>query len=367
MKTLGMILIVRFQTKMNNILEGRKIGLFSDCHIGVHGNNDKWHKISLDFADWAISEFTKRGVTDIVFCGDFFHYREEVNQTTLDCGTTFLKKFKDFNVVMTTGNHCCYFKNNSTIHSLKPFSEWPNVKVLDTLISVKQFNKNISFCPWGVETKDIPDSDIIFGHFEIGNFKINSVKICDHGIDSSKFLEKGKTIISGHFHNREHRIYDDKKEILYLGSPYEQNWGEAGQEKGITVLDLETMKYEFIVNKISPRHLKIGLGEMLEGKSEWKELIKDNIIELTVDEKIPDEKLNIVLLKLNNMNPIQLKTNFVLEMDDLTPTKQMENGGYIDIDSSLKEFIKLLNTELDKDEIYEKCIDIYRNSQTDSN
>jgi len=350
---------------MKQVFESKKIGLFSDIHLGVHGNVEQWHKTSLEFADWAVVEFRKRGIDDIVFCGDYFHYREEVNQTSLDCGVEFLDKFKEFNIIMTTGNHCCYFKNNSKIHSLKPFKNWPNVKVIDELTEVDQFGKKFVFCPWGVDVNDIPECDIIFGHFEIGNFKINSIKICDHGVDSALFLEKGKTIISGHFHNREHRKYDNGSEILYLGSPYEQNWGEAGQDKGITILDFNIMSYEFVPNTISPKHLKIKLSDMIAGKTEWKDKIKGNIIVLVVDEKIPDDKLNMILLKLGNMNPAQLRSEFELDEESLV-TAEMEQleKTYIDIDTSLKEYINLLNTELNKDEIYEKCINIYKSIQT---
>ena len=40
--------------------------------------------------------------------------------------------------------------------------------------------------------------DIVFGHFEIQNFKQNSFKICSDGLQASRLLDKTNLVISGH-------------------------------------------------------------------------------------------------------------------------------------------------------------------------
>ena len=338
-----------------------KVALFSDLHIGLHGDSPVWHKIALDFADWVKDTLESKKIRDIIFCGDFFHYREEVNQTTLDCGTEFLKKFKDFNIIMIPGNHCCYYKNNSIIHSLKPFDGWENITVYDKLTTIEHCGKTLTFCPWGVEVKDIPKSDIIFGHFEITNFKINFVKICEHGEDSANLLDKANTVISGHFHSRDHRTYDNG-EILYLGSPFEQNFGEVNQAKGITILDFNTMKYEFIENLISPKHIKISLTSILAKTVDLKKGINGNVVTLLIDEKLNEDTLNLVISKITQLKPLQFKTEFTYE-DIITTTKDIEKCN-ISVDEALNDFINVLNTEVDKKNIYEKCIELYNEART---
>jgi len=346
---------------MKGIFSKKRVALFSDIHIGLHGDSLVWHKVALDFADWFITILERENIRDVIFCGDFFHYREEVNQTTLDCGTELLMKFKKFNVFMTTGNHCCYYKNNSDIHSLKPFKEWPNVTVFDNLETIEQYGKKISFCPWGTLVKDIPTSDIIFGHFEIKNFKINSIKICDHGEESANLLEKGKSIISGHFHSRDHRKYENG-EILYLGSPFEQNFGEINHSKGVTILDLETMDYEFIENTVSPKHIKISLTSILDKSINLKNTVGGNVITLIVDQKISEDTLNLVVSKIALLKPLQFKHEYTYE-DTLTTATPIEKIS-IGVDEALTDFINVLITDVNKKDIYDKCIEFYNEART---
>jgi metallophosphoesterase superfamily enzyme len=65
------------------MFKNTKIALFSDLHIGVHKNHPDWHKVSLQFGEWFVKDLTDRGIRDIVFCGDYFHTRHEIEQTTL--------------------------------------------------------------------------------------------------------------------------------------------------------------------------------------------------------------------------------------------------------------------------------------------
>ena len=87
---------------------------------------------------------------------------------------------------------------------------------------------------------------------------MNSYKVCDHGLESKQLFKKSPTIVSGHFHKKSHRKYENGQ-ILYLGSPYQQNFGDVGDERGIYILNLENHAFNFIENKISPKHLKISL------------------------------------------------------------------------------------------------------------
>ena len=75
-----------------------KIAIFSDIHLGVHQNNDFWLGIANKWADWYIKELKDKNITDIIFCGDFFHYRDEISVKTLNFAKDLLDMFKDFKI-----------------------------------------------------------------------------------------------------------------------------------------------------------------------------------------------------------------------------------------------------------------------------
>ena len=75
---------------------------------------------------------------------------------------------------------------------------------------------------------------------------MSSHKVCDHGFESESLLDKYKLVITGHFHCRDHREYTNGKSIIYLGSPYELDFGDREQTKGFTILDTDDLSLELI-------------------------------------------------------------------------------------------------------------------------
>jgi DNA repair exonuclease SbcCD nuclease subunit len=340
-----------------SLFKKKKIALFTDIHIGVHKNSPVWHNVALSFCDWMIDRLRERGITDIVFCGDFYHTRHEIEQTTLDCGVKFLKKLKDFNVVMITGNHCCYFKHNSDVHSLSPFKEWSNVTVYDKPTLIDVFSKKLMFCPWGTEPRDIPQCDYVFGHFEIINFKMNTFKVCDHGSDSGDILHNCDTVFSGHFHLRDCKKYEDKKSITYLGSPYEMDFGERGQVKGITILDIETGETEFVHNDVSPQYRKISVTELLETLSIT---VKNNFISIVVDKPVAVECIEALQAKILNQQPAELRVEHQYTNAPVLSAELKSVG--VDILTTIHEYIDILDINIPKVEIYNKITSLYENA-----
>ena len=90
-----------------------KTAIFSDLHLGVHQNSDFWLGVANKWADWYITELNSRGITNIIFCGDFFHYRDEISVKTLNFAKDLLDKFNSFKITMITGNHDAWYKDTS--------------------------------------------------------------------------------------------------------------------------------------------------------------------------------------------------------------------------------------------------------------
>tara|TARA_R110002074_G_scaffold70351_2_gene163409 strand:+ start:550 stop:894 length:345 start_codon:yes stop_codon:yes gene_type:complete len=98
---------------MNN-----RIAFFTDLHLGVHQNSEKWLNIAQVWAKWCKEELESQNIDEIIFGGDFFHYRDEINVKCLHTANLILDRFKGFKITMITGNHDSYYKDNSTVNSL---------------------------------------------------------------------------------------------------------------------------------------------------------------------------------------------------------------------------------------------------------
>ena len=341
---------------------GKSIGVFSDTHIGLYNNSHLWHTIILEFAEWAATEFVNRGINDIIIPGDIFHNRSEIGVSTISVAKKFFEFFEDFNLYISTGNHCCYYKDKSDINSISILSGWKNITIVDTIPLILNYkNKKISLIPWGVDVENIPNSDICFGHFEIQSFYMNSNKICENGVKSHNLFKKSPLIVSGHFHNKDERVYD-KGKIVYLGSPYQQNFGDCDQKRGIYTLDLETNELNFIENTLSPVHIKLFLSKMKKGDQNsdfLKKNVKNKIISLIIDQEIDSEKITILASKLQFLKPKSIRIDY--ESIDRKIVEFSENKDYnmLDMEKSISDFVNSLDIKY-KEEVADHVIALYK-------
>ena len=342
-----------------------KVGCISDIHLGVHQNSQTWHKIALDFAEWFDRELRLRGIKDIIIAGDIFHNRHEIGVNTIHCAQKFFNILSNYNIIAITGNHDCYYKDKSDINSVSILDGYKNIEVHQELSTYRINNKLFSFCPSGEKAEDIPVCDVLVGHFEIVNFKMNGFKVCDTGLDSGTLVDKAKLVISGHFHTRDHRHYPNDRSIIYLGSPYELDFGDRDYAKGFTILDTDDLSLELIENNVTPKHKKLKISDLLDGKISLDNIsseLSNNFVSLCVDRNVNEQVLGLMLSKFNQYKPKHVRTDFnIFESVRLSATDL--NDVSIDIDTALHEFINLLDTPVPKKDILDKCIDLYRVSQ----
>lgn len=323
------------------------IGIVSDPHIGVHKNSDDFYEIADNWADWVISTLKPKGIETLFILGDWHHHRESILVKTLDFSVNILNKLRsEFHVCILTGNHDCYFKDNSDIHSLKQFTPWDNVTIFDryTHITIGEKSKNtLSIVPWGHDINDVKKSDVIFGHFEINNFRWNKHSICDNGVDSKNFLNKGKLIFSGHFHMRDVKKYKNG-EIIYVGSAYQQDFNDVGNTHGLYILDCDTLEYEFIENTISPKFVYIYTSDFSKSKIS-KDVIQGNYIKLKINEDINESELESIMADIRAFNPAHLSSDS-LDSNTLIDTSDFElTVDKLNLKSSIEEFVKKMESE----------------------
>jgi DNA repair exonuclease SbcCD nuclease subunit len=348
--------ILKLNPKNNKVL------FFSDLHLGVHQNSQTWHKICLDVASWIKDVAKKAKIDTIFFAGDVFHDRHEIGVNTLHIAKKFFDTLKDYQIYILPGNHDAFLSSNVDINSVEILQN-EHITVFTKPTTVDVGGKKVTFCPWKTDISQLEKVDMLVGHFELKNFRLNSVSICDHGESSTDVLEKANYVVSGHFHFRELRQYEQGY-VLYLGSPYQMDFGDREQEKGLTIIDFDTFETEFIVNEISPKHYRIKISELTEGKyKDLKTIIANNIVSVYVDTKIDTLTLDLLSKKLTQYNPLQFRTDFnVLDVAQIDPKEVKKLS--IDIETALEEFIEHVETRATKKEVLEKCINLYKSCLT---
>jgi DNA repair exonuclease SbcCD nuclease subunit len=332
-------------------LKHNLIGTFSDIHIGLGQDSSMWHDATLNFAHWVKDFYQAKGIDDIIIPGDIFHNRNEISVHTLNAAKEFFDILSDFNIYISTGNHDCYYKDRSDVNSISLLNKWNNIIIADVNpITLTYKNKSISLIPWATPLSDIPESDIIFGHFEINSFHMNTHKICDKGVESEALLNKSPFIISGHFHKKCYRKYSTG-EVCYLGSPYQQNFGDVGDERGIYILDLNANSLDFHPNKVSPIHVKIFVSHILNRlqDSEYlKSNIPDNIVSLVIDETLSSDKISLISSKIQKLNPKSFRIDYKLD-SEIIIGQQTANYSSVDVPKSIEDFVESLDVQYKPD------------------
>lgn len=343
------------------MLTNCKVAIFSDLHLGVHMNSPVWHGISLNWAKWITNELRKQEIKEIFFCGDFFHSRSEITVNTLHHASDLLSLFDDFNITMLVGNHDAFYRHNSTVNSISIFKGRKNIKVISEPTMIQICGRELFFAPWGTTVEKIQSSDAIFGHFEIESFKMNTFKVCDSGFKAEDLLKLAPLVISGHFHLREERSYK-KGTVLYVGSPFQLDFGDEGSTKGYYILDLPSMRYEFFSNDVSPKHNKITLSELIkikDFKSKASDIVNNNIVKLVIDRNISNDDLDTLTFKLNSYGPLNIMLDHTNAFDKFGSLSQddIDLSG-VDIPRAISEFVDMLDIQ-NKKEVVDYTVSLY--------
>lgn len=350
------MIVKNFQFKQD------KICCISDIHIGVHQNSQMWLDICDEWARWLIDELKEHNIKDIVISGDLFHYRDEIAVNTMHYITDFLNYFKEFNILVLVGNHDAFYKDRSDVNSLHILTGWENIAIVESECHVLQHgDTTIGFVPWGIEPHDIPKCDIMFGHFEIENFNLNQHMVCKTGIKSKDLLEKSQLILTGHFHTRDEREYK-KGKIIYMGNPYQMDFGDCNQTKGYYILDITDKTATFYENKKSPTHQKITLSDLVQHGDIDQiiiDKIKNNIVRFIVDKNIAPDEIEQLLRILSSYKPLTLTTDYNINFDRFGLEEQDADLSGISIESAIEEFVNLLDIE-SKQKVIDYTIGLYK-------
>lgn len=296
-----------------------KIVVLGDLHIGVKKDSPNFIKLQQKFFRWMFYEMSWRGLKKIVQLGDVFDSHSVVHLNALyEFKRCFLELLSDYNVEMITlvGNHDIAHRNSVEVNSIDLVvrDAYPNVTVVSKPV---QFGDDILMIPWICKENQEQVAKCVakskakycFGHFEFKDFYMQSGVKNEHGQDATGY-SKFDLVLSGHYHYR-----NQHGNVLYVGTPYPLTWAEAEDQKGFTILDLDTGEVEFVK---SPFNIfkKINLTSM-EGFDEI--ISKETLLERYVKLYISD-----VNIKPADVDYIKSKIGecgvYDLEVIDLTVT-----------------------------------------------
>ncbi|NBP16287.1 hypothetical protein EBU95_18200, partial [bacterium] len=253
-----------------------------------------------------------------------------------------------------------YYKDRSDINSVSIFEERKNVTVVSKILETTILGKECAFIPWGEEINHLSKKDIIFGHFEIESFKMNSYKLCERGTKTAELLDKSDLVLTGHFHLREERCYKEKK-IVYVGNPFEMDFGDVGSTKGYYILDFNNSSLTFYENKFSPKHIKLSLSDLLQNaeKLNIETISKNNIVKILIDKKIAPDSIDMLLKKVSAYKPFSLSVDYTVSNNITINEDLTVDVSGVDIEKAIEEFINALDIQ-DKEDIINYCRELYK-------
>lgn len=276
-------------------IDYKRIFLLSDLHFGVRANSLEWtSNQKIFFKDFYIP-YLKQNVQpgDILFIlGDWFDNRQLLDIYVMNISIDIVLELADIlPLYFITGNHDIYKKYDTDVNSIVAFRHIPNVVIYEKPLIVTNSISKILVMPW-VGHKDDEEKyikankyDYIFAHTDIAGFQYDNgreIKL-NVGINLEKY--KIKRLFSGHIHKRQ-----EKKNIIYIGSPYHTKRSDIGNGKGVYLFSPDINEVNFNENNLSSIFQRIPLENMLDLTLANAEIILDNNY---TDIIVPDKYIHL--------------------------------------------------------------------------
>ena len=350
-----------------------KIALINDNHICVRNDSPFFLDHILTFLENKFIPYLLENKIDtIIHLGDFFDRRKYVNFNTLSSvRKRFVEVLEQHNIQMhiTLGNHDTYYRNTNDVNSIKEiFANNKNINLIDEPCDLQFDNLCLSVIPWITQENQeksfqyIKNSScrVLCGHFEIIGFQVISGIKHTHGISASD-LNKFEMVLSGHFH-----LKQNEKNIYYLGSQYQMNFGDVNWKKGFHVLDTSTMELEFIENEdsifhtfsyddSSPENVKL-IANFVSKKS-----IKSSFVRIFVRQKT---KQNIFDKFIDALYDRGVQDISIIDETNYTPSENTEFTEGEDTMSIINKEIDNIERDVDKVKLKMIIKDLYMESLT---
>ena len=152
--------------------QNKKIGCFTDLHVGVSSDNKIRLNETMKCVHWIIEKFKNENVDYVIFLGDLFNSRYSVNVNTLNIGIEIVSLLSEnFEYLfLIAGNHDVYYKNTNEVNSvsfLEKISANENIFVIDNEAKFIKINETIiGLYPWAYDKENLKNIE----NYQIPNF-----------------------------------------------------------------------------------------------------------------------------------------------------------------------------------------------------
>lgn len=352
---------------------GYKIALISDVHFGCRNNSETYLEIiKRVFTETLSKVIDDYNIQDVRILGDLFDCRNNINVRTLNVAMEVFNWYKinkpDIKFKILLGNHDIYYKNRIDVNSIECLRQIGNVEVVDKVIKETINGKSVISFPWLIpgsnehaEFMAIANGDkkydLCFGHFEVRGFEISKGVYDTENLEIGLFKNYNK-VFTGHYHLR-----NTIENVTYLGCPFQQTWGDYGDDKGINIWDVDSEKHIFVKNTISPEFIKIFIDDLQNKNVTILKKIKGNHVKFMIDKKVDESWIIKARAKLESYEPLTFEVeNTIIEtqIDDSDIDITKVNDPF----SLLMECVENIKLEedIDKTELKKYLMEIYSES-----
>jgi DNA repair exonuclease SbcCD ATPase subunit len=158
---------------------------------------------------------------------------------------------------------------NGKIHGCRIFAPYPTFAVATD--PILDYERRIAYLPW----RELPEEQAalfdglpaggapwtIFGHAEVKGAAANGGHVAPGRVTSGQILSRARACYLGHYHKRQ--AIDGA--VWYVGSPFEQNFGERNDPHGIALVTHDKIEPDFFELSELPRHHRLTLADPATG------------------------------------------------------------------------------------------------------
>lgn len=362
--------------------------MIGDSHLGLGWPNsvDKWYKVHKEyFSEFLIPLLKERVKTGdiILHLGDLYDNRNVIPINLLNYGMDVvedLSKIAPLHIII--GNHDCWSKSSDEINTIRPFKWIPNVQVYQKTTKIEYNGLKLCLMPYIDKRMDQislisenKDCDYLFCHSDLNGCKMHLTSVAHKNSDKIDVedFKSFKRVFSAHIHIRQ-----VNKNFEFIGSIFQMDRNDYGDQKGITILDTNTGEIEFIPNKVSPVFKKVrvvneedvNLLESLKDTKDYVDIAISN--NLLISNRKLRRKLEIILEK-SNFASVEYIDDITKELNEDESVSEnvefdeekMEISIALDYEDYVKEYI--LKQQYDNEKFksgllseYDEVIKIYK-------
>ncbi|MFH2028645.1 MAG: metallophosphoesterase [Nanoarchaeota archaeon] len=219
--------LLNLNKMMNNFI------IFGDMHFYINPaksvvDNDyvsSWVKIQFGILDFIFDYARQHDIKTIIHNGDLFEEKNRINQQLYNLVWEKFYLSKDFEIIFNIGNHDMFMRGGT---SLKPFQSAGRVITEPTLF--EDAVSSIKIIPYGMSVDQLSIFDnrvkILITHELITDLTVGPNQHKVGAEIKRQQLRDWEHVFNNHIHKPQ-----ELGNIVNVGSPMRQDWGEAGETK----------------------------------------------------------------------------------------------------------------------------------------